>query len=83
MWPAPHTQPPTSIASYQAPQVHGAHTPTHTLPQQAKDDYLLNYLLDNQNAWEVQPDGTYAKCSPAEGEAPFSAQLSLLEDLYA
>ena len=51
--------------------------------QRVHQEGLLNYLLDNQNAWEVQPDGTYAKCSPAEGEAPFSAQLSLLEDLYA
>ena len=44
---------------------------------------LLNYLLDNQNAWEVQPDGSYAKCIPAAGEEPFSAQLSLLDGLYA
>jgi polyphosphate kinase len=51
--------------------------------QRVHQEGLLNYLLDNQNAWEVQPDGSYAKCSPAEGEAPFSAQLSLLEDLYA
>ena len=44
---------------------------------------LLNYLRDNQNAWEVQPDGSYAKCIPAAGEEPFSAQLSLLDGLYA
>ena len=51
--------------------------------QRVHQEGLLNYLLDNQNAWEVQPDGSYAKCVPAEGEAPFSAQLSLLDDLYA
>jgi polyphosphate kinase len=51
--------------------------------QRVHQEGLLNYLLDNQNAWEVQPDGSYAKCIPAEGEAPFSAQLSLLEELYA
>ena len=51
--------------------------------QRVHQEGLLNYLLDNQNAWEVQPDGSYAKCIPAEGDAPFSAQLSLLEGLYA
>ncbi len=51
--------------------------------QRVHQEGLLNYLLDNQNAWEVQPDGSYAKCVPAEGEAPFSAQLSLLQDLCA
>ncbi|MFT4178646.1 MAG: polyphosphate kinase 1 [Thermomonas sp.] len=44
---------------------------------------LLNYLDDNQNAWELQADGRYAKCTPDEGKTPFSAQLSLLDDLYA
>ena len=51
--------------------------------QRVHQEGLLNYLLDNQNAWEVQPDGSYTKCVPAEGDTPFSAQLSLLEDLYA
>ncbi|TCT24334.1 polyphosphate kinase 1 [Thermomonas haemolytica] len=44
---------------------------------------LLNYLADNQNAWELHADGHYERCRPAAGEAAFSAQLSLLEDLYA
>ena len=44
---------------------------------------LLNYLGDNQNAWELRADGSYHKIVPADGEAAFSAQLSLLEDLYA
>ncbi|HWS77928.1 MAG TPA: polyphosphate kinase 1, partial [Thermomonas sp.] len=43
---------------------------------------LLNYLADNQNAWELQADGSYRKLAPADGEAPFSAQLSLLDELY-
>ena len=43
---------------------------------------LLNYLDDNQNAWEIQADGQYRKLEPGDGEAPFSAQLSLVEGLY-
>ena len=44
---------------------------------------LLNYVADNQNAWELRADGSYHKIIAAGGEAAFSAQLSLLEDLYA
>lgn len=44
---------------------------------------LLHYLADNQNAWELHADGQYRRCQPKEGEAPFSAQLALLEGLYA
>lgn len=43
---------------------------------------LLNYLADNQNAWQLHPDGHYERCTPAAGEVAFSAQLSLLEELY-
>ncbi len=43
---------------------------------------LLNYLADNQNAWELRADGSYAKVEAAAGEAPFCAQLSLLDGLY-
>lgn len=42
---------------------------------------LLNYLADNQNAWMLQADGHYLRCSPAEGETPFSAQQTLLDTL--
>ncbi|MFS8137708.1 MAG: polyphosphate kinase 1 [Thermomonas sp.] len=44
---------------------------------------LLNYLDDNQNAWELQADGSYHKLEPADGAAAFSAQLSLLDGLYS
>ena len=43
---------------------------------------LLNYLDDNQNAWALRADGSYTKVAPADGEAPFCAQLSLLDGLY-
>ena len=44
---------------------------------------LANYLEDNQNAWDLQADGHYLRRQPGKGEAPFSAQLALLDDLYA
>lgn len=43
---------------------------------------LLNYLADNQNAWQLRANGHYVKCTPGKGEAPFSAQQSMLEGLY-
>ncbi|MGX5730065.1 polyphosphate kinase 1 [Pseudoxanthomonas beigongshangi] len=39
---------------------------------------LQNYLDDNQNAWALDADGTYHKVEPADGEAPYSAQATLL-----
>ncbi|MGS1079781.1 polyphosphate kinase 1 [Pseudoxanthomonas beigongshangi] len=39
---------------------------------------LQNYLDDNQNAWVLDVDGTYRKVAPADGEAPHSAQATLL-----
>ncbi len=44
---------------------------------------LLDYLADNQNAWQLQADGRYLKCAPGAGEAPFSAQLAMLDALDA
>ncbi|HOV96041.1 MAG TPA: polyphosphate kinase 1 [Thermomonas sp.] len=43
---------------------------------------LLNYLADNQNAWQLLADGRYQRCVPGPEDAPFSAQLSLLDALY-
>ncbi|QIL21039.1 polyphosphate kinase 1 [Thermomonas sp. HDW16] len=50
--------------------------------QRVRREGLLNYLADNQNAWELDADGNYGKIEPTDGEAPFSAQLSLLDGLY-
>ena len=41
------------------------------------------YLQDNCQSWVLQPDGTYAQRTPAEGEARFSAQNVLLDRLAA
>ena len=50
--------------------------------QRVRREGLHNYLADNQNAWELDAEGGYRKIEPAAGEAPFSAQLSLLDGLY-
>lgn len=42
---------------------------------------LLNYLADNQNAWQLQADGHYQRCVAQHGETPFSAQQAMLEAL--
>ncbi|MFP4561559.1 MAG: RNA degradosome polyphosphate kinase, partial [Thiohalorhabdus sp.] len=39
------------------------------------------YLRDNTQAWLLHSDGAYRRAEPGEGEAPFSAQQALLEDL--
>ena len=39
---------------------------------------LQNYLDDNTNAWELDAAGEYQKLTPADGEAPHSAQALLL-----
>ena len=44
------------------------------LKQHIRDEMLEIYLRDNVNAHELQPDGSYVRLRPAEGEAPFSAQ---------
>lgn len=44
-------------------------------------EVLQNYLDDNLNAWELQADGRYRKCTPQPGKPPHSAQQALLEAL--
>lgn len=48
------------------------------LAERVFKEALQNYLDDNSNAWELDADGEYRKLSPAEGEAPHSAQAALL-----
>ncbi|WP_374297566.1 polyphosphate kinase 1 [Acinetobacter sp.] len=40
---------------------------------------LLNYLKDNQQAWELQPDAQWLSISPKEGEEVYISQQVLLE----
>ena len=51
------------------------------LAARVRRETLDNYLADNLDAWELGADGVYRKCSPGPEEAPYSAQLALLEAL--
>lgn len=44
-------------------------------------DGLLNYLADNQLAWELQTDGSWQRVQSVDGEVPHQAQAVLLEKL--
>lgn len=48
------------------------------LAERVYREALQNYLADNLNAWELDASGEYRKRTPAEGEAPHSAQATLL-----
>ena len=45
------------------------------------DEELANYLLDNQQAWQLHPDGSYSRQLLTDEEVPFSAQGALLAKL--
>lgn len=51
------------------------------LAERVREEALDNYLADNVDAWELQPDGSYVQCSPAKGEPAHSAQSALLAKL--
>jgi polyphosphate kinase len=53
------------------------------LAERVKSETLDNYLADNVDAWELQADGSYVRCVPAEDEAAHSAQAALLAELGA
>jgi polyphosphate kinase len=52
-----------------------------TLKKRIIKDGLLNYLTDNQLAWELQADGSWQRVQSTEGELPHQAQALLLEKL--
>lgn len=51
------------------------------LAARVKEESLDNYLLDNLNAWELQPDGGYRRIAPEADAMPHSAQATLLAKL--
>ncbi len=47
------------------------------------DEALANYLADNFSAWQLDSDGSYTRLTPPDGEAPHSAQATLLAKICA
>ncbi len=45
-----------------------------------RDKVLALYLADNAKARRMQPDGSYVRLSPAEGESTINSQARLLKD---
>ena len=48
------------------------------LAERVVDECLLNYLMDDVQAWVLQPDGRYLRATPSEEMPPHSAQGVLL-----
>lgn len=53
------------------------------LKQYLKDEVLAVYLRDNQEARELQPDGSYTAVRRATGEAPFASQAFFIGQVNA
>jgi len=53
------------------------------LARRVFNESLENYAVDNQQAWQLNADGSYTKVMPSDGEMPFSAQSMLMARLGA
>ncbi|MGI9355547.1 MAG: RNA degradosome polyphosphate kinase [Rhizobiaceae bacterium] len=45
-----------------------------TVHQQVVDQIMLGNLMDNQQSWEILPNGKARRIEPQDGQKPFSAQ---------
>jgi polyphosphate kinase len=51
--------------------------------QRELDDVIEVYETDNSSVWDCQPDGSYSRRKPAEGEPARAAQLEFIEQAHA
>lgn len=51
------------------------------IKQRILKDGLINYLKDNQNAWQLNADGTWKKVPVLEGQSAHNAQLYLMNSI--
>ena len=49
------------------------------IKQRVLDEILAISMLDNVKARELQPDGTYVRLQPQEGEAAIDSQMWFME----
>ena len=54
-----------------------------TLKKRIYQQGLLNYLKDNQHAWELQSDGTWVRFKKPANEAAYNAQRTLIEQIHS